>query len=95
SQRADQSFDSFYRQAKMRVQEWTERIRELEKKNRGRSQEEIQKEIQFLKEKRDELNQQLNQMSQSSGEAWNELKNGFMEAGRSIRGAFQNAFKHF
>ncbi len=95
SEWADENFESFYDKAKKRLDEWGQKIYEFERKSENSSKESYEKEITYLKKKREELNNRLKEISGSSEGAWKDLKKGFSEAGKSLSNSFRDAFKHF
>jgi len=92
---AEGHFESFYEKASAKVKEWTEKIQHLEKNAEEKSKDAVKEELDNLKEKRDNLGKQLSELSSSSGEAWGDVKKGFIEAGASLRDAFRSAFRKF
>ncbi len=93
----DEKWDTFYQKAQEKITGFNEKIKDLEKKASGvseRTKDNLNKEISHLKERKEQLQQKLNELSNTSGEAWKDLKKGFVEAGASLKDAMKNAYGH-
>lgn len=56
---------------------------------------ELQQQIQSLRQQRDTLGQKLDQLKQSSGDAWKDLKAGLESATEDLKGALGKAMERF
>lgn len=56
---------------------------------------EFKQQIQSLRQKRDAIGNKLDQLKQSSGEAWKELKAGLESATEDLKGALGKAMDQF
>ncbi len=93
----DEKWDSFYQKAQEKISGFNEKIKDLEKKASGvsdRTKTNLKKEIANIKDRKEQLQQSLNELSNTSGEAWKDLKKGFVEAGASLKDAMKNAYGH-
>ncbi len=93
----DEKWDTFYQKAQEKISGFNEKIKDLEKKASGvseRTKTNLKKEIANIKDRKEQLQQSLNELSNTSGEAWKDLKKGFVEAGASLKDAMKNAYGH-
>ncbi len=93
----DEKWDTFYQKAQEKISGFNDKIKDLEKKASGvseRTKKNLKKEIENIKERKEQLQQNLNELSNTSGEAWKDLKKGFVEAGTSLKDAVRNAYGH-
>jgi len=80
------------------LKEWDDKIQELQvkaEKAKTDAKTEYQKEIQQLRQKRDEAQNKLNQLQQASDEAWQELRAGAEKSWNDLKRAFENARSKF
>jgi 4-alpha-glucanotransferase len=90
---AEDHFDIFRKRAKKKWDTWSEKIQDFEKKAEEKSKDKFKDEINYLNEKKTEMGHQLSELSEASGEAWEDIKKGVMETGSSIMDALKKGFK--
>jgi chromosome segregation ATPase len=94
---SDEKWETFYQKAQTKIKGLNEKINDLETKASEASDKtrgKIKQDLETLKEKRNQLQEKLNEISNTSGEAWKDLKKGFVEAGSSLKDAVRNAYGH-
>lgn len=92
---SDEKWESFSNKAQERIKGLNQKIKDLEEKaghSSEKTREKIKQEIETIKEKRNNLQEKLNEINNTSGEAWKDLKKGFVEAGATLKDAVRNAY---
>ena len=92
------SRQDYIQKLKLKLDEWNAKIDELEvqaKLAEMENREKYEAELSRLKEKRDELKDKIENMSESGEKAFEELRTGAEKAWESLSEAFNNARSQF
>lgn len=90
--------DAYVKKIQAKLDEWNADIDKLEARAKGAqadAQLACNKRIEEMKTRRDELNTRLQEIRNSSGEAWEDLRSGVELAWESMSEAVQSAWSHF
>ena len=90
--------DKYINDLKAKIEEWNADIHKLKAKANqmeANTKLEYQKQIQSLKNKRDEMKEKLSHTDSSSEEAWKDLKSGLDQAWETMNNAVKSAKSRF
>ena len=85
--RMNAQLDAWNKQA----QEWQEKAKQAQAGQRA----EYEKQLEILRQRRDEAVEQMRKVQQASGDAWLELMKGSDQAWNSMREAYEKASERF
>lgn len=83
---------------KSKLDEWNEKIDELETKLEATDMEaraEYQEQLQTLKSNRETLEQKVSELQDASGDAWNDIRAGAADAWEALDDALDRAISRF
>ena len=90
--------EDFVKGIKEKLDSWNAQIDDLEAKVKGKGtavQQKYEDKINYLKKKRDELNEIVNSKKADGEEAWNKVKSGIKESAGVLGDAISNAWNAF
>lgn len=86
-----EKFEAKLRELKAQIEVLEARADQL----KAESKLELKQQIQSLRQQRDAIGKKLEQLQQSSGEAWKDLKTGLESAATELKGALGKAMDQF
>lgn len=86
-----EKFEAKLRELKAQIEVLEARADQL----KAESKLELKQQIQSLRQQRDAIGKKLEQLQQSSGEAWKDLKTGLESAAAELKGALGKAMDQF
>ncbi|GGB43018.1 hypothetical protein GCM10011316_13710 [Roseibium aquae] len=90
--------DQYIEKAKAKLDEWNAEIARMQAKAdaaEADAKAEYQKQLDEMREKRDEAEARLTELRNASDSAWTDMKAGFDTAWQNVSNAFENAMSRF
>ena len=90
--------DAYREKAEAELRAWNARIDELLAKAEAKKAEgkiEYYDKLEDLRDQRDSMKERLAELRDTSGDAWDDVKEGFEQAHRELSTAFHSAIDHF
>jgi len=90
--------DEYIAKLKAQLDEWNAQLEQLETKGqnaKAEAQSEYEDQLAALRHRRDEAYQKLDELTQASGDAWEDLQQGCDKAFTALKEGVERAWAHF